>query len=256
MRVFLDIGSHIGETVLEVRKPKYGFERIVCFEPASVCLLALKALAAEDRRIEVCPFGLGAKNERLELHNPGTLGASILSQGPSETVEIMDAAQWFRANLSPDDFLVVKTNCEGAEVEIINRLLDEGLFDWAVTFLITFDIREFAEHRHKETELRHRLKATGLTNYCFSDDVMIGLTHEDRIAHWLGLVGIDRGHDRQTTERLYAAAFRKYANRTGRRERFEVILKERFGYSALPEPLKDALRFAKRVTGLTRERRA
>lgn len=253
MRVFLDVGAHVGETVLEVQKPKYRFDRIVCFEPASSCVAALSDMAASDPRIEVCPFGLGARNERLQLYNPGTLEASTLGSGPAESVEIVDVAQWFRCNLSADDFVVVKTNCEGSEVEIVNRLLDENLFAAAVTFLITPDIRDFPEHRHKEIALRRRLKETGLTNFCFSDDVMIGRTHKERIAHWLGLFGIDKGYDRRTVELLYQDNFSGYASKSGRCQRIETLLKEKFGYSLLPEPAKNILRGAKRALGFSRE---
>ena len=253
-RVFLDIGAHTGETLGEVLKPVYGFDRIFAFEPASVCLSELGKFDA-DPRVEICPVGLSARTEKLELHDPGSLGASVLSKtGPTETIQVVDAAKWFRDNLAPDDFLVVKTNCEGAEVDIINRLLDEQLFSRAVIFLITFDVREFPEHRHKEVELRRRLKQTGLTNFCFSDDVMIGTTHGKRIAHWLGLFGIDKALDRAEIERRYGNALRHYASRTGRRERFETVFKERFRYSALPEPAKRALRFVKHALKLDRER--
>lgn len=255
MRIFLDIGAHVGETVLEVQKPEYGFDRIVCFEPASVCLAELQRLAAADPRVEICPFGLGARNEKLELHNPGEVGASVLAtEGPAETVEIVDAAQWFRANTDPADFLVVKTNCEGAEVDIINRLLDEGLLNRAVTFLITFDVRMFPEHRHKEAELRRRLRASGLSNYCFSDQAMIGSTHQKRIAYWLGLFGVNREIDRPETEARYADNFRKYSRMSSRRQRVETVLKERFAYDSLPEPAKRLLRGLKRLLGFSRER--
>jgi len=33
-KVFLDIGAHLGETLSEIRKEQYGFDRIVCFEPS------------------------------------------------------------------------------------------------------------------------------------------------------------------------------------------------------------------------------
>ena len=251
MRVFLDIGSHIGETVAEVAKPKYGFDRIVCFEPSSRCWPALTHL--DDPRLEICPFGLGAKDERVELHNPGSLGASVFGEGPTEAVDIADVAEWFRANLDPEDFVVVKTNCEGAEVDIVDRLDRAGLLHVPVTLLITFDIRDFPEHRHKEITLRRRLRQTGLTNFCFSDDVMIGPTHDARIAHWLSLFGIDKGYDRRTVEMIYRDVFKKFARRTGRRQRIEARFKDAFGYASLPEPAKNLLRYTKRALGLSRE---
>lgn len=252
MRVFLDIGSHTGETVAEVVKRKYRFDRIVCFEPAAVCLPSLQEYAAKDDRIEICPFGLGARNEKLELHNPGSLGASVLATGgPTETIEIVDAAEWFRANLQPSDFIVAKANCEGAEVAIVNRLLDEGLADWPVSFMVTFDIRDYPNGFKMERALRRRLR--GRSNFCFSDDVMIGTRHDRGIAHWLHLFGIDTGQDRNAVERHFRRNFETYSKKTGRRQRIERAAKARFGYSALPEPIKKVFRFAKRALGLSTE---
>ena len=58
MKIFLDIGSHIGQTLHEVTKEKYAFDKIVCFEPSSFCLDKLKKFAEEDDRIIICEFGL------------------------------------------------------------------------------------------------------------------------------------------------------------------------------------------------------
>ena len=256
MRVFLDVGSHVGETIAEVAEPKYGFERIVCFEPSLACLDELNKLAVADDRIEICPFGLSDRTMTVKLANAGTLGGSVFATGGEvETVELVDAAQWFRDNLDPEDLVVVKTNCEGSEVDILNRLLDQGLLERATTFLVTFDIRDYPEHRHKEIEVRRRLAASGLANYCFSDDVMIGTTHEKRLAHWLHLFGIDRPElSVADVRRIYGDKFRRYAAKSGKRERLEQSLKERFGYSALPEPIKAILRGLKRLFGLSRER--
>ena len=33
MKIFLDIGSHYGETLSVIQQSKYGFDRIYCFEP-------------------------------------------------------------------------------------------------------------------------------------------------------------------------------------------------------------------------------
>jgi FkbM family methyltransferase len=257
VRVFLDIGSHMGETVLEAQQARYGFDRIIGFEPASPCWPTLEAIANKDPRVEICKFGLGSTDTTIELHNPGHEGASIIGgEGPIEKVQIVDAAAWFRSNLDSSDFIVAKTNCEGAEVAIINRLLDQGLFGWAVTFLVTFDIRHFPEHRSEEAKLRARLRRTGLANFCFSDDVMIGTSHQRRIAHWLHLFGIDSGEGRPEVERMHAANFTRYSRKRGLHHRWEHALKDRFGYSSPPEPIKAVLRASKRRLGFSRERDA
>ena len=252
MRVFLDIGAHEGETVAEVVKKKYAFDRIVCFEPSIACQPKLLDIA--DSRVELCHYGLAGANGTAELHHAGTEAGSIYGDGgASEKITLIDAARWFSENLTGNEFLVVKTNCEGAEVDIINRLLDAGLFDRAVLFLVTFDIRNYPDQRHREVELRRRLR--GARNHCFADDVMIGLTHQARVAHWLSLFGIDRPElSAEDVRRLYADAFAYYSTRSGWRERMELRLKERFGYGMLPEPIKHLLRWGKRAVGLSRER--
>lgn len=256
MRVFLDIGAHVGQTVAEAAKRKYAFDRIVCFEPASVCIPMLEALREADPRIEICPFGLGDRNRVVQLYGAGGLGASVFEcRGDAETIELVDVAKWFRENLLEGDFVVVKTNCEGGEIDIVNRLLDESLFSSIVSFLITFDIRNYPTHQHKEIELRRRLAKSPVKNYCFSDDAMMGTRHERGIAHWLHLFGVDRPElSRDEVRDIYRANFRKYAAKSGRRQRIEHWAKQRFNYHSFPEPVKSVLRSLKHNLGLDQTR--
>jgi hypothetical protein len=56
VKLFLDVGAHDGGSLNAVRDPKYGFDRIYCFEPASSCWTALEAVS-DDRGV-LCRFGL------------------------------------------------------------------------------------------------------------------------------------------------------------------------------------------------------
>lgn len=259
MRIFLDVGAHLGETVEEVAKPEYGFDRIVASEPSRTCWPALEKMAADDPRVELCRFGLFDRDDTLTLHNPGHVGASVLGNGPidggaTEQVALVDAATWLSQNTSGEDFIVIKLNCEGSEVAIVNRWLDTGLLNRPVTVLITFDIRGFPELAGQEVTLRRRLKAAGLTNVCFSDDVMIGTTHRKRISHWLQLFGINRPElGRQEVRAAYARNFARYARRSGRWQRWEARVKQNLRYDRLPEPAKRLLQQLKKSAGLTRE---
>ena len=271
MKIFLDIGSHIGETLHEVTKEKYAFDKIVCFEPSSFCLDELKRFAAEDDRIIICEFGLSNRNQDVELFLPGTEAGSIYKDGdPSlsrkevvieaitkeiETIKLCDAKEWFEKNTSADDYIVVKTNCEGSEVDILESLIDGNIMKNIYSFLITFDIRHYKEFQHREIEIRKRLKKEKLKNFCFSDNVMIGTSHEKRIENWLTLFGIDsQSKDIDFLRQLHQNEFLKYSSKSGFFPRWEIRIKRIFNYKNFPDWVKNTLKFLKRMLGLSRER--
>jgi FkbM family methyltransferase len=188
MKVFLDVGAHAGWTLMAVRDPKYGFERIYCFEPASACWPALERLA--DRRVTICRFGLWNKTTKRALYDAGTRSASLYADkfegSPSEEeVELVRATDWFRQHLRDADEVYLKLNCEGAEVDIVEDLLGSGEFARLSAVMIDPDVRKIPSQRHRERKLRDRLAATGFTNYALEEDVMIGETHRLRIQNWL-----------------------------------------------------------------------
>jgi FkbM family methyltransferase len=271
MKVFLDIGSHIGETLLEVTKEKYAFDKIYCFEPSLYCIDDLKKFADKDHRITICDFGLSNKNQDAELFQPGSLGGTIvkgethdlgkehddtfIDNRQAERIKLCDASEWFEENLNPNDYIVVKTNCEGSEVDILDSLIDGNFMKNIYSFLVTFDIREHRAFQHREIEIRKKLKKEIVKNFCFSDDVMIGHSHEQRIAHWLKLFGIDSNiKDVGLLRSQYEQAFIKYANKNGFINRWEIRLKRDLNYKLLPNWLKSFLQSIKRMAGLNRER--
>ena len=262
MKIFLDIGSHLGETLLEVTKEKYSFDKIVCFEPSSFCFEKLKIFSDEDDRISICEFGLSNRNQDAELFQPGSLGGTIfkgetldLGNEKVEKIKLRDANEWFENNVSTDDYIVVKTNCEGSEVDIIDSLIDGNFMKNIYSFLITFDIREYKEFAYREIEIRKRLKKEKLRNFCFSDDVMIGLSHEERIENWLKLFGIDSDNkDIDSLKKQYHKEFLKYSSKSGFFTRWEIRLKRMFNYKHFPDWFKKILRSFKSTLGLNRER--
>tara|TARA_A100001011_G_C14162235_1_gene778789 strand:- start:263 stop:1078 length:816 start_codon:yes stop_codon:yes gene_type:complete len=271
MKIFLDIGSHIGETLFEVSKEKYAFDKIYCFEPSKYCLDDLKKFSDNDKRITICDFGLSNQNQDAELFQPGSLGGTIVTSevhdlGKNhdktfkdnrdiEKIKLRDANEWLSEHTSPKDYIVVKTNCEGSEVDILESLIDGGYLKNIYSFLITFDIREHKEHQHRELEIRKKLKQESVKNYCFSDDVMIGRTHEKRIENWLKLFGIDTDNDNvESLRSKYQKTFSKYANKKGFFARWEIRLKRDLNYELIPNWLKNLLRSIKRLAGLNRER--
>lgn len=194
MKVFLDVGAHDGGTLHAVRDPKYGFDRIYCLEPASSCWAALEAVA--DERVTVCKFGLWNRTCERPLYNAGSGGASLFEDkfraAPTEEVcRFVRATDWFRKNLDDAHEIFVKLNCEGAECDIVEDLLESGELARARSVMIDPDVRKIPSLAHREGELREQLAAAKLTNYFMQDAVMVGKTHRDRIQNWLRVAGAE-----------------------------------------------------------------
>jgi FkbM family methyltransferase len=195
VKILLDVGAHTGTTLNAVRDPKYAFDRIYCFEPASSCWAALESV--RDRRVTVCRFGLWDRTGEHALHDAGSVGASLFedkfrTETSGETARFVRASDWFRDNLGEGDDVFLKLNCEGAEVDIVEDLLESGQLARVRAVMIDPDVRKIPSQAHREAELRRRLAESGLTNYSMAADVMIGGTHRARIQNWLRTVGAER----------------------------------------------------------------
>lgn len=225
MKVFLDVGAHEGWSLHAVRDPKYGFDRIYCFEPAASCWPALEAVT--DRRISICRFGLWNRTAEHALYDPGSRGASMFedkfrAKPADETARFVRASDWFRDNLGPDDEIYVKLNCEGAEADIVEDLLDSGELDRVRSVMIDPDVRKIPSLAHRERELRERLASSGLTNYFLEEEVMVGKTHRDRIQNWLRVAGAE---DASIVARVRQLAYAVSEAARGRREPLRAALR-------------------------------
>jgi len=175
VKVFLDIGAHIGETLSVVRHPRWAFDRIVCFEPAPVCWPQIEVLT--DERVEVCKFGLWSEDTTMTLHNPGHVGASIATDTTDLTESVdcafRDAAAWFAENVSAEDTVYAKINVEGAEADLIERLFNSGELSKIDHLLVHFDVRKAPSLAHREPEVRRQLVASGV-EFQPAEDIQFG----------------------------------------------------------------------------------
>lgn len=189
-KVMIDVGAHLGETLGVAMEPAWGFDRIYSFEPASVCWPALHEMA--DDRVEVLPFGLWSRDETLTLYSPGSIGASVhkskstggAADGAEVEVDVRDAAAWFRENVRASDEVVMKLNCEGAECEVLDRLLDEGELSKVDELLVHFDVRKVPGEEHREAATLERLERAGIS-YHIAEQILFGRTSPDKTRNWL-----------------------------------------------------------------------
>jgi hypothetical protein len=92
-----------------------------------------------------------------------------------------------RENVQAFDTVFLKLNCEGAECDILDDLLDSGEFAKLSFVMVDFDVRKIAAMRHRQAEVAERLAVYGFPRVATSKQVMKGDTHAARIQHWLRL---------------------------------------------------------------------
>lgn len=194
MRIFLDVGANTGQS-LKAALTK-DFDQIVCFEPAPICWPYLEELA--DKRTRIERFGLWNINTKATLYDPGAKGAGQwikekrkvnAADKPitEEVCKFRKASEWMRAHIHSTDTVWMKLNCEGAECDILDDLLDSGEFSKITYLMVDFDVRKVMKLKHREAETRSRLSAYAFPRVAFCKDVMKGETHQDRIHNWLRL---------------------------------------------------------------------
>lgn len=186
MKIFLDVGANTGQTLAAVLP--LDFDRIVCFEPASACWPKLEAMA--DERVTVARYGLWNRECEHDIFQPGSKGAGVWKKDngrtdETEACQFRRASDWLSENTTPADTVYLKLNCEGAECDILDDLLDAGMFDRIAFTMIDFDVRKIAAQKHRQAEIMERLSGYPFQRVATSKQVMIGATHADRIRNWL-----------------------------------------------------------------------
>ena len=263
MKVFVDIGSNHGQTLKVISDKKYNFDKIYGFEPSKKCFASLDKIAASDKRIKICKFGLGLENCKFELFESGLMSASIFESENNftedkiivkEEIEIVDAGMWVKDNLSKSDINVAKINVEGCEIDILKSWLESDCINFFYSIVIMFDIRNFKKYRHLEVEIRKKLNAKKFYNYCDADDIVRGKTHEKRINNWLSTFGLDTEiNSKEELIGIYGPILKRYSSKTGKFYQTEVFVKEMISYKSLPEILKKPFKLLKKLLGRNKE---
>lgn len=191
MKVFLDIGAHDGMTVDAVKD--LDFDRIYAFEPMPTQFAELERRFGLDPDVTLLNFGLSDRTGCREMYGSNdNLEASVHSSGATvdETVvcdcEFVSASEWFRDNLTGDDEVYAKLNCEGSEVDILDDLVVTGEIWKLHSVTVCFDVQNIPGQEHREWETRQAMEAVGFNVgrwHLFG--AAKGLTHRDRLLDWM-----------------------------------------------------------------------
>lgn len=190
MRIFIDVGAHYGETLEVALDPAWGFDRIFALEPSDSCQSLLCRF--RDARLFVERLALGAETTTKTLYGAGLLGASLYaskrqmtsqSHMHTEEIPVVRASDWFRANVSEPAEVYLKLNCEGAECDILDDLLSEGLGDRLTSIYVDFDVRKVDGQAHRQAATEQLLKQR---NILYATPESLGRGGNPALVQWLG----------------------------------------------------------------------
>jgi len=195
MKIFLDVGAHEGQSLLSIQEPKYAFDIIYCFEPVKKLHTKLNEIAAGQKNIVLLKYGLWNKTASQKIYSPGTVAGSVflghqdVDPHDFELCEFVNASDWFKKHITPEDEVYVKLNCEGAEAGILLDLLTSGEIFKIRNVMIDFDVRKVKGLESVRQDVLDKFKAANFKSYSLCEDVMRGPTHLIRIQSWLDQAG-------------------------------------------------------------------
>ena len=178
MKIFLDIGSHYGETLSVIQQSKYNFDRIYCFEPIKSNHQHLNKIRGNNEKIILNNFGFLSETCERKVYNPGTTGASVFKEKPVanpnskiEMCKFIKVSEWFKNNLNKDDDILGKINIEGAEIEVLNDLLDSEEYSKFRKVIITFDVLKIPGKQYLQQQMLDRFTKDRVSNFSVLRDL-------------------------------------------------------------------------------------
>ena len=186
------MGGHVGQTLNEVLSDKYCFDMVYCFEPMPAQYNYLKE-NYKNSNLTILNYGLlDEQGDKIIYGSNNDMAASIFenkvdidNKGYRTLCSFVRTADFFSQNIATDDLVIMKLNCEGSEIKIINDLIDTNEIWKVKNMMIDFDIRKVPGREYEAPFVLRKLSSINFTNFSLVDDVMIGYTHENRIGNWL-----------------------------------------------------------------------
>lgn len=196
-----DIGSRNGESIEEFLR--WPFETIHAFEPMPVQAANIAATYGTNPRVVAHHCGVSDQTGIFPVYGTDDHGeASLFPTKVDLDARTVTDCRFMRASTVFEEYVtdpvIVKLNCEGAEVAILNDLMDTGQIKNVYAVRIEFDISRVLGHEHEADQLIARLDDHNV-NYTIGSDARIVNgqlidripqlgTHHERLHQWLASV--------------------------------------------------------------------
>jgi FkbM family methyltransferase len=132
-KYFIDCGAHCGESIL-MAKQRFGEDTItISFEPVPYLAKQLKEIHKEDNSVYIQNSAVWIEDttKKFFISDMYTDGSSLLTSlnnlKEDQYVEIpcFDFSSWLKNTFSQDDYIILKLDIEGAEYEVLNKMIED-----------------------------------------------------------------------------------------------------------------------------------
>ena len=159
MKIFLDLGAYTGDTLTIALKAYPDFDKFYAFEPLPIHTALLKE-RHNDPRIILYEKAASNMDGTAEMYHHNKYrstksysnGTSLrkdkgnVDPNDSFTVETVDFSKFVLDNFNEKDYIVLKMDVEGAEYDILDKMLSDGSISYIDELYIEW-------HSHKLTGL-------------------------------------------------------------------------------------------------------
>lgn len=159
--VVFDLGGYEGQWASDLYS-RYRC-RVLVFEPVAAFASRIADRFRHNDDIEIFDFGLGAATRTETIHLRGASSSTYRSDAATETIRIVDAAEWLH-DRDLARIHLMKINIEGGEFELLERLIDAGAVERIDDIQVQFhDVG--ADSARRMERIQDRLRETHEPTY-------------------------------------------------------------------------------------------
>ena len=147
-KVFIDCGANDGDDIRNFLKiyEKKEYD-IFAFECHDECISALRSLKkkidftliekAISTRDDVTTFYMGKSTKSGSIMKEKK---KLMQKDKTYTVESIDFSNWLSANFSKDDYIILNFDIEGAEYDILEKMIEQDTISLIDEFYLEFHL--------------------------------------------------------------------------------------------------------------------
>ena len=170
-KIYIDCGVYKGE---EIKIAEEYFDRIYGFEPFYNELKDNYNFKYEDK-ITIYDKGLSNKNGESKIYKTDTLiGSSLYSNkfnlfNNFKNIEIIKLSDFIKQNLNKEDIIFIKINIEGSEIDVLEDLYNNNMFDYIHSIHVDYD---YTKIKNNDNYTERAKKIVDIVNKQYSNIIV------------------------------------------------------------------------------------